>query len=186
MLTADPPAAVADAERPPRRWVQVLLGVVIALIVAMWIYAFAFAKREGINRIEDRDWAARGEQRCAEAKAALLELRDPRTIEEVGDGALAVKAGIVEQTNVILATMIDAIAADTPADDKGRRVVPLWIADYRTYLADRVAMVASLRAGENVLLNETEVKGTPISYFVNDFARQNDMDSCTTPIDLAV
>ncbi len=163
-----------------------MLGLIVALIAAMWVYAFFFAPDGGINRIGDRAWSQRAEERCAAAGEALFALRDVRTIEEVGSGALAQRAEIVAKTNVILTTMLDTLEADVPSDTKGREIVPKWIADYRTYLADRTDMVARLRAGENVLLNETEVNGSPISNFINDFARQNEMKSCQTPTDLAV
>jgi hypothetical protein len=169
-----------------RPWIKAMLGVIVALIAAMWVYAFFFAPTEGINRIGDRKWSQRAQERCAAAGRELFALRDVRTIEEVGPDALAQRAEIVAKTNVILTTMVDALEADVPSDAKGREIVPKWIADYRTYLGDRTDMVARLRAGENVLLNETEVKGSPISNFINDFARQNEMKSCQTPTDLAI
>lgn len=177
---------VQGDEAQPRGWVKYLLGVIIALLAAMWIYAFFFAPEEGINRIGDRTWSARSEARCATAATELFALRDVRTIADAGPNALAERAEIIATTNVILTTLVDELEADTPSDAKGQEIVPRWIADYRTYLADRTEMVARVRAGENVLLNETEINGSPISNFINDFARQNNMSSCQTPTDLAV
>ncbi len=184
--TTDVAADSADDEQPRRRWVTVLLGVIVALLAAMWIYAYFFATTEGINRIGDRTWSARAEVQSAAAAEELFALRDVRTIEEAGPNALAERAEIIAKTNVILTTLVDELEADKPTDAKGQEVVPLWIADYRIYLADRTEMVARIRAGENVLLNETQINGSPISNFINDFARQNNMKSCQTPTDLAV
>lgn len=177
---------IGDDATPSRRWVKAVLIVVIALLVAMWVYAFFYAPTEGINRIGDRTWSARSQARCEQSGAGLIALRDVRPIKDVGADALNEKADIVVKTNVILTSMVDAVAADVPADAKGQEIVPKWIADYRTYLADRVDMVAQLRAGQNVVLSETQVKGAPISDFINDFARQNNMPACQTPDDLSV
>jgi hypothetical protein len=172
--------------RPRRRWLQGVLVLVVVLIAAMWVYAFFFAPTEGVNRIGDREWSARGETRCADAKTQLLALADFRPIEDAGPDALTEKAAIVDQTNEILTAMIDDLAADVPSDVKGQEIVPKWIADYRTYLGDRLAHAERLRNGENVALAETEVNGTPISSFINDFARQNEMPGCQTPVDLSL
>ncbi len=179
-------ATITQDDAPPKRWIKYLLVVIVALLVAMWVYAFFFAPTEGINRVKDRAWSARGEVRCADAAKELFALRDVRTIAEAGPNALAERADIIAKTNVILGSMVDDLEADHPTDAKGLEIVPKWIADYRTYLGDRTEMVSRIRAGENVLLNETEIKGSPISNFINDFARQNDMKSCQTPTDLAV
>lgn len=186
VMTQQSPVLHDEPDRPRRLWLRILLGVVVALLVAMWVYAFLFAPREGVNRVGDRSWSERGEIRCAAAKVELLALADLRTIEEVGAGALQEKATIVDRTNAILAEMIDDLEATPPTDEKGQRLVPLWIADYRTYLGDREAYADQLRAGDNSPFTETEIDGSPITGYINDFARQNEMKSCQTPIDLTV
>ncbi len=70
-------------------------------------------------------------------------------------------------------------------DAKGRDIVPLWERDYRTYLADRRAFTADLRATrENVAFYETAVDGIPISEKLETFAADNHMASCAPPRDL--
>ena len=56
------------------------------------------------------------------------------------------------------------------AGDKGAELVPLWEADYRTYLADRRAFSDDLRAGRNEPFAETVVDGIPISDKIARFA----------------
>jgi hypothetical protein len=162
-----------------------LLVVVLALLAAMWIYALFFAPKEGVNRIGDQEWSARAELRCADAKEQLVALADMRTIEDVGEGALAEKAAIVDKTNVILTDMLDDLAAVAPTDEKGQEIIPLWLDDYRTYVADRRVYADQLRAGENRAFAENAVEGSPITGFINDVARQNDMPSCQAPTDLS-
>jgi hypothetical protein len=184
IATTDPAGAEA---RPPRSRpvLRALLVVVLGLLAAMWIYAFFFAPKEGVNRIGDREWSARAELRCADAKEQLVALADMRTIEDVGEGALVEKAAIVDKTNVILTAMLDDLAAVAPTDEKGQEIIPLWLDDYRTYVADRRVYADQLRAGENVAFAENAVEGSPITGFINDVARQNDMPSCQAPVDLS-
>ena len=185
MITTSDPAG-ADA-RPPRGRpvLRALLLVVLALLVAMWVYAFLFAPKEGVNRIGDQEWSDRAELRCAAAKDELIALADMRTIDDVGEGALAEKAAIVDKTNVILADMLDDLAAVEPVDEKGQEIIPLWLDDYRAYVADRRVYADQLREGENRPFAESAVEGAPITGFINDVARQNDMPSCQAPIDLS-
>jgi hypothetical protein len=180
VLTVDPEPR---AKRNP--FVAAVLTVVLGLIAAMWVYAFFFAPREGVNRIEDRAWSERAETVCATAKAQLVGLADFRRISDVGPDALVERADIVAQANAILATMVDELAAVQPSGEKSQTIIPRWLDDYRTYLADRTAYVEQLRAGDGSGFAETEINGSPISNFLGDVARQNEMPSCQAPLDLA-
>lgn len=163
-----------------------VLGLAIAFIAFMWVYAFFFAADDGINRIEDRVWSERAEATCAAAKQSLLDLADYRTLDEVGAGALAQRADIVEQANIILSDMVATLRLDPAVGKKAEQVIPRWLDDYETYLADRVAYVAQLRSGDGSVFAETEINGSPISNFLGDVARQNEMPTCQVPLDLAV
>jgi hypothetical protein len=162
-----------------------LLGLAVAFVVFMWIFAFFFASDEGINRIEDRAWAARAEEICAAAKTELVALADFRRLDEVGGDALGQRADIVEKANAILTTMIDDVNSVEPVGERGAKVIPRWIDDWRTYLSDRVTYVAALRSGDGGGFSETEINGSPITNFLGDLARQNEMPSCQAPLDLA-
>ncbi len=183
--------AVAEPGAPtsgPRRrnpFVLAAILVAVAFIVFMWIYAFFFATDEGINRIGDRAWSAEAETICAAANEQRSALADYRTLDQVGTDALAERAEIVEQANTILATMLDELEQRPPNDAKGQRIIPTWLADWRTYLGNRIEYVADLRAGDGSGFAETEIDGSPISNFIGDVARQNEMPSCQVPLDLA-
>ena len=93
--------------------------------------------------------------------------------------------GIDRATDVI-ERMIDDVVAETPDDDKGRAIVPLWEADYRTYIADRRGFADDLRrTGENLPFYETGIDGIPISERIATFAGDNEMTSCAPPVDLS-
>jgi hypothetical protein len=184
-----PPEAASGPDRPRRSRgslaVRALLIVCVIGIAAMWVYAYGFAPREGVNRIGDRSWSQRAEERCAQAKDQLVGLADFRKIDDVGEGALAERAAIVDRTNAILTSMLDDLSATPPSDEKGQEIIPLWLSDYRTYIGDRVVYADNLRAGDDGAFAESEINGSPISGFINDLARQNNMPSCQTPIDLS-
>ena len=163
------------------------LGVILVLIGAMWFYAFVFAPREAINRVNDREWAARSEERCATVKRERFALQDLTEMNPEDRVALRQKADIVERATDALETLVNDIAADIPADAKGREIVPQWIDDYRKYLVDRRLFIERLRTQDRRPdFNETEVGGVPVSERINKFARENDMRSCQTPYDLSV
>ncbi len=173
---------------PPSRTIaRTSIWTVCVLIAAMWFYAFVFASRESINRIGDEQWMSRSEAVCAAARRELQALARPVGIDPTDTAALAAKADIVDSATDVLERAIDALEADEPDDDKGRGIVPLWIADWRIYLGDRRDFADALRTAErHPYFAETEVEGVPVSERVGKFARENDMRSCQPPTDLSV
>lgn len=152
----------------------------------MWIYAFVFSPREAVNRIADKEWQQRAEEICSQANDERGKLADYRLISSAGKEALSQRADIVEEATTILAHMVDEIALISPGDAKGKALVPLWIADYRTYLNDRLDYVLELRSGQNEPFSETMTEGLPLSEKISTFAADNRMPSCKAPIDLSV
>jgi hypothetical protein len=169
-----------------QRLVKPALLIVCLGIAAMWVYAFGFASKESVNRIGDVAWQQYAESRCAVAKKERIALADMRKVNEVGPEALRERATIVDKATDTLERSIDDISAQPIADEKGRAIVPLWLADYRTYIADRRSYADDLRAGINEPFAETRVEGIPISEKISTFAADNLMKSCGAPIDLSV
>lgn len=163
---------------------RTVLIVVCLLIAAMWVYGFVFASKEARNKIGDRAWAERAEEICAEAQRERLELVDLRRIDEVGEGALAERADLVDRATDIVEAMLDAVVAVAPADAKGQDLVPQWEADYRTYLGDRRDYADLLRSGINRPFAETRAENIPISERLETFAGDNEMPACAPPRDL--
>lgn len=166
---------------------RIVLTVACALIAAMWVYAFGFAPRESINRINDDAWKARSEKRCQVAEDQRFAQQDLTPMDPEDPAALSKKADLVDSATDALEQAIDAIARDIPDDAKGRDLVPQWISDYRTYISDRRAFARQLRtAVRRPYFAETEVEGVPISERIGKFARENDMPTCQPPLDLSV
>lgn len=165
----------------------VLVVASVTAMLAMWIYAFFLAPREAINKIGDREWAARAERRCAVAADRRMLLADYRSIEEAGPDALRLRADIVDEATNDLEAMVADIARVPPADDKGAAIVPLWIADWRRHIVDRRNYAGALRAGRNEPFGEaTTDDGLPLSEKIATFAQDNLMPSCRPPRDLSV
>ena len=152
----------------------------------MWVYAFGFASKESVNKIDDQAWTERAEDICSQAETERLALADLRQISDAGVNALNERAVIIDKATDTLEKAVNAISTVAPTDAKGKAIVPLWISDYRQLIVDRRDYANQLRAGENVPFSETMVEGLPISEKVSTFAVDNRMSSCKVPMDLSI
>ena len=152
----------------------------------MWIYAFGFASKESVNKIDDQAWADRAEGICNQAERQRLALADLRQISDAGVNALTERAEIIDKATDTLESAINVISEIEPTDAKGKAIIPLWISDYRLLIVDRREYANQLRAGENVPFSETMVDGLPISEKFSTFAVDNRMSSCKVPMDLSI
>lgn len=164
---------------------KVVLVLVCSLIAAMWVYAFGFAPRESINRVNDREWSKRAESICREAAVERTGLTDLSKLDVDDPESLARRAELIDLATDTLERAMERIEAVPPTDDKGREIAPLWIADYRQYLADRRDYAATIRSGAVSSFTESQIDGLPISEKIETFARANEMDSCIPPYDLS-
>jgi len=169
-----------------RRLARVIITIACAGIFAMWVYAFGFASRESINRIGDDAWKARAEAHCQKAEDERFALQDLTKMDPNDPAALKKKADLVEIATNSLEQAINRIAADSPSDEKGKALVPMWIADYRIYIQNRRDFIDTLRtATRRPFLAETEIDGVPVSEKIGKFARENDMKTCQPPYDVS-
>jgi hypothetical protein len=152
----------------------------------MWIYAFGFASKESVNKINDQAWTVRAEKICSQAETQRLALTDLRQISDAGENALTERAATIDKATDTLEDAVNAISAVEPTDSKGKAIVPLWISDYRQLIVDRRDYANQLRAGENVPFSETMVEGLPVSEKISTFAVDNRMSSCKVPMDLSI
>jgi hypothetical protein len=161
---------------------MVIGGVAFA---AFWGWALFFASKQPINQIGDRAWAARAEAICENAEQERIALADFREMEDATPELVRERASIVDRATDVIERMLDSVVAASPDDAKGRDLVPLWEAEYRTYIADRRGFTEGLRAsGLNEAFYESQVGGIPISERLETFAGDNSMPSCAPPRDL--
>ena len=163
-----------------------LVGVAaIFAFAGFWIWALFFSSKEAVNRIGDRAWAVRVEEICVDADAARQALADYRRVDEDDPAMLAERGDLIDRVTDGIERMLDDVVAVDPTDAKGRAIVPLWEADYRTYLEDRRLFADGLRSGRNEPFQETAVDGIPVSAKLEVFAGDNEMPTCAPPHDLA-
>lgn len=171
------------ASRIPVTRVLALGGLVV--FVVFWTWALFFASKEAVNRIGDEQWRSRSEQICAEAATQREALADYTLIRDSESEVIRQRADVIDTATDTLDEMLDQIEAQPPTDEKGRNIVPLWIADYRTYVGNRREYAERLRSsGENLAFYENEVDGIPISERIATFAGDNTMPACAPPRDL--
>jgi hypothetical protein len=154
---------------------RLALTIVFVGFAAFWIWALFFASKTAVNKIDDRAWAERAEAICDDVDAELAMLERQTSTD------LAVRADLVVLSTDLLSGMVDQLEAVEPTDEKGRAIVPDWIADYRTLLDDRYAYADRLRSGEDIAFTETAVEGVPITERIETFAGDNEMPSCAPP-----
>ena len=163
-----------------------VIGICIVGLLVMWIYAFGFASKESVNKIGDQKWTARAEEICKMAEEQRLALVDLRQISDAGVNALTERAAIIDEATDTLDNAVKEISAISPIDEKGKAIVPLWIADYKTLIQDRRDYANQLRNGVNASFSESMFEGLPISEKISTFAADNRMTSCKVPIDLSI
>ncbi len=179
--------------RPGRTWVKVTLGVLCALVAAMWIYYFVTYVRHGddpgIYQLEDTSWSATAGPICQAAQDERAQLVDKTEgyIENPTPEQMLQRADIVDQATDIVEQMLDDIVAIPVATDRDRELLGIFEENYRIILADRRRYTASLRNGDLVPYTETVVAGGPVTNVVADFTagvKGNQVPACTPPGEL--
>ena len=173
-------------QRISRITARTVIGISITGLIAMWIYAFGFASKESVNKIDDEAWTQRAEGICKQAMEKRLALADLRQISDAGVNALSERADLVDKATDTLEEAITEISEVSPSDAKGKAIVPLWIADYIRLIKDRRDYTALLRTGVNEPFSESMFEGLPISEKISTFAADNRMTSCKIPMDLSI
>lgn len=167
---------------PRRRWLRGLLLPVILALVAMWVYAFVFAPRGGINPVRDKAWTDGARAACTDASAQLQKLVFRTRITESNKATeLPRFVANLDQASIVLDTMLDRIDALPRTSERAQRLVPQWMADYRAFYGDIDAWVAELRTGNlakfGVTITDT---GIPVNERINTFATENRIKVCMT------
>lgn len=173
-----------------RRWgpTQIALGVVVALIVAMWVWIYVWAPRDNPDRLETRSFAQDAEVLCAPFAADFAAL--PRATTET---TIAERAETVAEGTRLTAAMVEALrtSAASVTSESDRKLLDLWFADWDAYVGDREAYVARLEAAppgadrsEFAFTLTERSSGGIYTVTIDGFAAVNDMDSCAVPRDI--
>lgn len=177
------PAVPADAVPPPKSQVgRVLVIVAVLGMVAMWSYVVYLAlgpgRAEPPDRLADRTFPVAAQARCDTVESQVARLPSAADFEDASD-----RADVLTQANTLFAGMLDQLERIAPAGDDGE-IVREWLADWRTYLADREAYAVTLHADPDARLLVSPKQGNQVTEYIDAFAADNDMPACSTPGDV--
>ena len=166
-----------------RTWFWVTL-VCVAALMGGWAYLiFFYDPGLLIDELADKTFPTQAEEVCA-AAVAQLDTLPPANLATSADD----RADTVEQSNVILADMVDDLRPLVPTGPaKVVAGVNEWLDDWDTYIGNRVEYAGNLRDDSEARFLES-TKGTStkgITRAINGFAEVNGMTSCTSPADLS-
>jgi hypothetical protein len=163
------------------------LGIISLGIAVFWIWALFFPQtKQSIAKVDDESWSVRAELICRSANVKRDELSDLRRIDEVGEGALAERAELIDRATDIIDQMVTDVIAELPTNATDVALIDSWAKYYRQWIGDRRIYTDVLRSGDNPPFAESMVDGSPISEYINDFTVANRMKPCSAPTDLAV
>ena len=181
----DAPTPEAGGQPTGRRITlgRVVIIVLIAGMLAMWGYVAYLAlgpgRAEPPDKVADAAFAPAAEARCAEAITEVAQLPPAMETPEPVE-----RADVLDEANAIFADMLDDLDELVPEGDDGR-IVTMWLADWRTYLGDREEYAAALRVDPETRLYITEAPGgRQITQHIDDFAADNSIPACSTPLDV--
>ena len=178
------PAGADRGARPRRKWLIALLTLVSLAIAAMWVYAFGFAPRDGVNPVRDKAWTDAVGARCTEASEQLRPLVFRTKITEGNkDQDLPAFVAILDKGYAIIHSMLDDIERVPRTSEKAKVLVPQWMTDYRIWEKDLKDWIEQLRAGKivkfGVAVTDT---GIPVNERINTFATENRIKTCSTDL----
>ena len=152
---------------------------VVALFAVFWIGATIWFFGDGNpDRLEDREWVADAEARCAEARDALDRMPQARDAASKDERAVQ-----IESSTAVLAEMTADLAASAPGGNDAE-LVGLWLGTWETFLNDRLAHAEALRAGEDRQFRVSVERGEGVDALLDAFADRNRMPSCGDPLDI--
>ena len=180
------PSAPQDLDEPlAMRWSvgRVLALVVSVSLVVFWIWIFSGAPaRPNPDRLDDRAYVARAQARCEQLLDDLAELPGPGEF-----GTADNRADVLLQANALVTDMVDDLEADAPKTGDDAVRTKGWIADWRTYLAERADYAARLREDPDakLLITVNADLQDPVDKTIQIFADDvNEMPACATPGDV--
>ena len=165
-----------------RVWLKSLLALACVGIAAMWVYAFVFAPRDGVNPVKDPAWTDGAEAVCSSTSKQLNAL--VFKVEITGsnkDTDLPKYVENLDQGYALMTKMVDSLEALPRTSEKAIQIVPRWIADYRVFVEDLRLWIEELRAGRitKFAVSVTDT-GVPVEERINTFAVENRIRICST------
>jgi hypothetical protein len=158
----------------------VVIVLILLGIAGLWAYALTRQPQPPPDRIDDGSFAARAVEICMSTTAARDVL--PQAFETDDP---AERARVVEDSNAVLAVMLNQLRAIAPAAERDHRMLSEWLGDWDVYLNNRREYAQRLRAEGDTRIYVAEKDGRQVTVAIDRFAEVNDMASCRTPKDIS-
>jgi len=154
--------------------------VAVLALVLFWIWIFSGGPaKPNPDYLGDRAWVARAERTCRRTVDRIGQLP-----EASGIARATTRAGVLDQATEELIVMLGRLDEPPPDDAGDARLVEAWLADWRTYVADRRTYADELRRDPAARFLVAEKFDDPIDRVIGTFAEVNDMAACATPGDV--
>jgi hypothetical protein len=176
----------APARGPGSVIARIVLTLIILLFVAMWIYAFLFAEKQGLYVLEDESWTERAQGICEVYEQQRIALADTADgyIENPTEQQMLQRADIVDRATDILEAELADVFAVLPASARDQEIALEYKGYYEVLIADRRAYTERLRRFELGPYLETKIDGGPVTNILLDFTTANEMKRCAPPGEL--
>jgi hypothetical protein len=160
---------------------RILAVVVMVAIAAFWSIVFlGIPKKENPDRLDDRAFVERTARRCDQLLEDLAGLPNASFVDDHRE-----RADVLDEATDLVEEMVDAIEADAPEEGDDGISLRGWIADWRTYVANRRDYADRLRDDPDArFLLDQSLGGDSVDKPIEIFADVNDMPSCATPGDV--
>ncbi len=114
----------APARGPGSVIARIVLTLIILLFVAMWIYAFLFAEKQGLYVLEDESWTERAQGICEVYEQQRIALADTADgyIENPTEQQMLQRADIVDRATDILEAELADVFAVLPASARDQEI----------------------------------------------------------------
>lgn len=165
---------------------RVAITFVVLALVAMWVYAFGFAKKQGVYVLDDVAWTERAQEICETYEAKRLELvdMDAGYIANPTEAQMIERADVVDRATDILEAELAEVFAVLPESERDQKIALEYQGFYNTLIADRRAYTERLRNFELGPYLETKIDGGPVTNILLDFTTANRMKRCAPPGEL--
>ncbi len=167
-----------------QRWTigRVTIALIIVSIIVFWAWALGpFGPRGNPDSLEDTTYGPTAEVHCRAALAEINALPLASTATSPAD-----RADVLVEANAILDRLVDSLEASVEPNPSSHDKVILdkWLSDWNIYVADRYDHVDRLRTEGDVPFQVSRVESNSVTGRIDAFARVNNMDTCTVPLDL--
>lgn len=174
-----PPDAPVEGRR---RWStgRTLAVVAAVAVLGMWAYVLVYHlsgrwREDTPGLIADPAFAEQAEEVCATALAEVDQLPPAFSAASAAERADTLRA-----SNLVLGDMLTDLEALAPLAGQDQPVVDEWLADWRTYVADRASFADRLTDDPEArfYVTQRETDQRQITVAIDRLAKVNGMESC--------